>query len=109
MILFAGCTTGPTVYTVQYRTLHAKAIWLSGRYVCSVHRVPFVTRDGFRAGGMTIVDASEQEWQAMQKLPNFVQPGWALRRSKSFPEPARVTYCPKCEEELRTIWKVPRP
>jgi hypothetical protein len=107
--LSVGCAAGPQVYTVQYRTLEAKAVFLSGRYVCIVHHVPFVTRNGFRSAGMTIVDASEEEWRAMQKLPNFVQPGWALRYSKFYSEPTKVTYCPKCEEEVRTIWKVPRP
>jgi hypothetical protein len=45
----------------------------------------------------------------MQKLPNFVHAGWSLHRSRSFPRAATVSYCPKCEEEAVTVWRLPRP
>ena len=107
----AGCTTmtAPAVYTFQdwgYQDL--TTIRLAGESVCSVHHVPFVTRRGFKAPADTNVAPSEREWQAMQKLPNFVHAGWSLHRSKYYPVPAKVRFCPKCEEESHTIWKLPR-
>ena len=107
----AGCTTipAPTVYRYQdwgYQDL--TAIRLGGQNVCSVHRIPFVTRQGFKARLDRNVSPSEEEWQAMQKLPNFVHAGWSLHRTKFYRVPAKVRYCPKCEEESHTIWHLPR-
>jgi hypothetical protein len=112
MLLSVACAAVPqsTVRTVEFPTgQELQVVWASGRYICSVHHAAIVTRPAFKAPQDLIVDPSEEEYRAMQKLPNFVHAGRSLHRSRAYPRPAALSYCPKCEEEAVTVWHLPRP
>src|SRR4051812_16361605 len=94
MLFSAACATVPpsTSGTVDFpggQELHVVSV--SGRYVCAVHHTAILTRPGFTSPRDLIVDASEEEYRAMEKLPNFVHAGWSLHRSKGYPLPATVS------------------
>jgi hypothetical protein len=112
MLSSAACVSVPqsTALTVEFPSgQELQVVSVSGEYVCAVHHTAIVTRPAFKAPRDVIVDPSEEEYRAMQKLPNFVHAGRSLHRSRDYPRAAPVSYCPKCEEEAVTVWHLPRP
>ncbi len=75
----------------------------SGGWVCCVHRAPLVTTRGFSPRYGLIVDATEAEYQASLKWPNFLKAGWELKWSKEISTPTTLMYCPKCQDELQRV------
>lgn len=62
-----------------------------------------VTIDGFGAPEGVIVDPGIIEANALKRYPHFIPSGSSLHRNADHPVPRKLSYCPKCEEAVKTI------
>jgi hypothetical protein len=78
----------------------------SGVVSCAKHRIPLVTVRGYGvpdyAPGprrtITLIHTFGKQLEREECNPNYIPRDKSLKRTKDYPVPVSVTYCPKCEE-----------
>jgi hypothetical protein len=78
----------------------------SGVVLCAKHRIPLLTVRGYGvqdyAPGprrtITMIHTFGKQLEREQCNPNYIPRDKSLKRTKDYPVPVSVTYCPKCEE-----------
>lgn len=82
----------------------------SGERLCSAHVTPLVTVDGFTPGPGFMGDPMFNSLYRKIHLqfPNHIAFGQSLVKYDSCLVPAKLTYCPKCQEEILKTNNSPR-
>ena len=90
LLLLADCTpwSGP-------RTIADK----SNAQLCAMHHIALVTGTAFTVPDGTLFHEHPDFAKIRLCFPNLLEEGCVLKRSADFPQPIKVTYCPRCEEE----------
>jgi hypothetical protein len=78
----------------------------SGVVSCAKHHIPLLTVRGYgvedyaqgRHRTITLIHTFGKQLEREQCNPNYIPRDKSLKRSKDYPVPVSVTYCPKCEE-----------
>jgi hypothetical protein len=73
---------------------------------CAKHHIPLLTVRGYgvqdyargRRRTITLIHTFGKQLEREQCNPNYIPRDKSLTRSKDYPVPVSVTYCPKCEE-----------
>jgi|ERR1700730_579177 len=97
-IAIAGCCS--------YLREHPVVISATGQKLCARHRIPLLTVHGYGvtdyAQGsertLTLIHTFGPQFEREQCNPNYIPRNQSLKRSKDYPIPILVTYCPKCED-----------
>jgi hypothetical protein len=80
----------------------------SGRRLCLAHHIPLATARGFHIpeSDSTFIDpATNEEWRVGGCNPNRILDNSSLRRTARISQPAKITYCTKCEAAFHA-WRL---
>lgn len=79
------------------------------RSFCSTHHVPLTTVGGYAMPApWPILDPEPRFERALKSFPEAISLCESLERTPEHTMPARIAYCPKCEDGLRQ-WFSARP
>ena len=72
----------------------------SGQRLCAKHRIPLVTANGYMDYASCITPTTETA-AVRACSPNAIPLEFSLRRTRYYRILSKVTYCPRCEAELK--------
>ena len=100
----AVCSIGVAVFLSSCaQTKDLPIVIASTKQLCPRHHIPLVIVQGYCNQEVTCALPNEEYMRLKTYFPYATGPGESFHRSREYPDPIKITYCPDCEAEMKRL------